>query len=141
MLVFMLLYGGSRQMYRHNALNKHQQLVAANTAEFQKLSKEAREHPVEEKEELELDASLGKYAKGGAIFKQKCGVCHKKDEKLVGPPMLEMVNIYKGKVSELKNWIKEPGKKRADFPQMPSFKDQLSDEELNELTAYILSIK
>lgn len=141
MLAFMLLYGGSRQMYRHNALNKHQQLVAANTAEFQKLSKDAREHPEEEKEELELDASLGEHAKGGAIFKQKCGVCHKKDEKLVGPPMLEMVSIYKGKVSDLKSWIREPGKKRADFPQMPSFKDQLSDEELNELTAYILSIK
>ncbi len=141
MLAFMVLYGGSRQMYRHNALHKHQDLVAANTAEFQRLSKEARENPVEVKEELELDASLGELATGGAIFKQKCGACHKKDEKLVGPPMLEMVSIYKGKVDDLKNWIKAPGKKRPDFPQMPGFKDQLSDEELSELTKYILSIK
>ncbi|MDI9339524.1 MAG: cytochrome c [Sediminibacterium sp.] len=140
-IIFMVLYGGSRQIYRHNALRKHQELVAEHTKAFQKQSKEAREHPVEEKEELELDPSLGELAKGSALFKQKCGICHKRDEKLVGPPMTEMAGIYTGKTEDLKSWIRQPGKKRADYPQMPGFKDQLSDEELNELAKFILSVK
>jgi cytochrome c len=139
-LSFMLLYGSSRQLYRHNSLEKHQELVAAHTKEFQKLSKEARENPVEETVELEIDPSLGEVAKGAAIFQQNCAACHKKDEKLVGPPVTEMVSIYASNETGLKNWIKAPGKKRADYPQMPGF-PQLSDEDLNELSKYILSIK
>jgi cytochrome c len=127
-------------LYRHNSLEKHQELVAIHTQEFQRLSKEARENPVEEMEELEIDPSLGELAKGEAIFKQNCAACHKKDEKLVGPPVTEMVSIYASNETGLKQWIKAPGKKRADYPQMPGF-PQLSDEDLNELSKYILSIK
>ena len=137
---FMLFYGGSRQMYRHNSLEKHQELVAAHTAEFQKLSKEARENPVEETVELEIDPSLGELAKGTAIFNQYCAACHKPNEKLVGPPVTEMASIYKNDETGLKKWIKEPGKKRPDYPQMPGF-PQLSDDDLKELSKYILSIK
>ncbi len=139
-LAFMVFYGGSRQMYRHNSLYKHQELVAFHTAEFQKLSKEARENPTEEKPELQVDESLGEYAKGAAIFNQYCAACHKPKEKLVGPPVTEMSSIYANNVDGLKNWIKAPGKKRPDYPQMPGF-PQLSEEELNELSKYILSVK
>src|SRR5690554_6174220 len=137
---FMLVYGGSRQMYRHNSLEKHQELVAAHTVEFQKLSKEARENPVEETIELEIDPSLGELAKGTAIFNQYCAACHKPNERLVGPPITEMVSIYKNDETGLVNWIKNPGKKRDDMPQMPGF-PQLSNDELKELSKYILSIK
>lgn len=137
---FMLFYGGSRQMYRHNSLEKHQELVAAQTKEFQKLSKEARENPVEETVELEIDPSLGEVAKGAAIFNQNCAACHKQNEKLVGPPMTEMVSIYANNETGLRNWIKAPGKKREGYPQMPGF-PQLSDDDLKELSKYILSIK
>ena len=112
MLFFMLFYGGSRQMYRHNSLEKHQKLVAAHTKEFQKLSKEVRENPVEETVELEIDPSLGELAKGAAIFKQNCAACHKQNEKLVGPSMTEMASIYVNNLDGLKQWIKAPGKKR-----------------------------
>lgn len=139
-LAFMLFYGGSRQMYRHNSLDKHQELVAAHTAEFQKLSKDARENPVEETVELEIDPSLGDVAKGAAIFKQNCAACHKPNEKLVGPPVTEMASIYANDEAGLKKWIKAPGKKRPDYPQMPGFA-QLSDDDLKELSKYILSIK
>jgi cytochrome c len=140
-LAFMIFYGGSRQMYRHNALNKHQQLVAEHTREFQRLSKEARENPVaQEDEELTIDSSLGEVAKGAAIFKQNCASCHKQDEKLVGPPITEMVSIYANNIEGLKQWIKTPGKKRPDYPQMPAFA-QLSDNDRAELAKYILSIK
>jgi cytochrome c len=139
-LAFMIFYGGSRQMYRHNSLEKHQELVAAHTAEFQKLSKAARENPVEESVELEIDPALGELAKGTALFNQYCAACHKPNEKLVGPPITEMVSIYANNVEGLKQWIKAPGKKRPDYPQMPGFA-QLSDDDLKELSKYILSIK
>ncbi|MBD3750632.1 MAG: cytochrome c [Sphingobacteriales bacterium] len=137
--VFMVVYGGSRQIYRHNSLEKHQKLVAAHTKEFQKLSAEARENPVEESSELEIDPSFGDVARGAAIFKQNCAACHKQNEKLVGPPMTEMVSIYANNIEGLKQWIKAPGKKRPDYPQMPSF-SQLSDEDRYEIAKYILSI-
>lgn len=136
---FMVVYGGSRQMYRHNSLEKHQQLMAYHTQEFQRISKEARENPVEEVE-LEIDPSLGELAKGTALFNQYCAACHKPDERLVGPPIKEMVSIYLNDENGLKNWIKSPGKKRPDYPQMPGF-SQLSDEDLQELTKYIYSFK
>lgn len=139
MLAFLILYGGSRQLYRHHSLEKHQSLVAANTKEFQRLSKEARENPVAESE-LEIDPSLGEVAKGAAIFQANCAGCHKQNEKLVGPPMTEMVSIYEKNEQGLRDWVRKPGKKRADYPQMPAF-SQLSDDDLKELSKYILSIK
>ncbi|MFY7652713.1 MAG: c-type cytochrome, partial [Chitinophagaceae bacterium] len=73
-------------------------------------------------------------------FSQYCTACHQKEENLVGPPVTEMAKIYATDTDGLKKWIKAPGKKRADYPQMPGF-PQLSDEELGELSKYILSIK
>lgn len=139
-LVFMVLYGGSRQMYRHNALEKHQELVAKRTNEFKELSKEARENPVDDSETLVLDESLGTLAKGKAIFDLYCAACHKIDQKLVGPPVTEMVSIYINDKVGLKNWIKNPGKKRPEYSKMPGF-PQLTEDELSEISKYVLSIK
>lgn len=137
-LCFLFFYGGSRQMYRHNSLEKHQELVAAHTAEFQKLSKEAREQSLvlqqQEAATPKTDADLGK-----GVFNQYCAACHKTDVKLVGPPVTEMASIYKSNKADLQKWIKAPGKKRADAPQMPGF-PQLSQTELEQLSEYILNI-
>ena len=95
---------------------------------------------MEEKAELEIDPSLGAVAKGADLFKENCSACHAKDKKVVGPPMTEMVEIYHDNIEGLKQWIKAPGKKRPDFPQMPTL-SQLSDDDRNELAKYILSIK
>ncbi|WP_240623446.1 c-type cytochrome [Brumimicrobium aurantiacum] len=136
-LILYDFYGGSRQMYRHYSLEKHQELVAVHTDNFAKLSKKARENPVDESNELLVDESLGEYAKGAAIFSQYCTACHKEKEVLVGPPIAEMAEIYINNETALIDWIREPGKKREDFPQMPGF-PQLSDEELQELSKYII---
>ena len=114
-------------------------MMAAHTRAFEKLSADARVNPVQEME-LEIDPSLGAVAKGAAIFRASCSGCHSQKEKVVGPPVLEMVKIYTGKVEDLKKWIVAPGKKRPDYPQMPGF-PQLSADDLDEVTRYILSIK
>lgn len=138
--ITVIFMGSGRHVYRANALAPHQKLVEANTAEFQKLSKEARENPVEEKVELAIDSSLGAVAKGAALFQQNCSGCHKEKEKLVGPPVTEMVSIYASDKNGLIQWIKAPGKKRPDYPQMPAL-TQLSDGDREELANYILSFK
>lgn len=136
-VVFM---GSGRHIYRANALAPHQRLVEVQTREFQRLSKEARENPQEEKTELQIDSTLGPVAKGAAIFKTNCSICHKESGKLVGPDIQEMVSIYLNNKTGLKEWIKEPGKKRPDYPQMPALA-QLTDADREELANYILSFK
>ncbi len=138
--ITVLFMGSGRHIYRGNALAPHQKLMAAKTAEFQRLSKEARENPVEETVELKIDTALGNVAKGAALFQANCSSCHKEKEKLVGPPITEMVTIYSNDEPGLKSWIKAPGKKRPDSPQMPTL-SQLTDDDRLELAKYILSFK
>jgi cytochrome c len=140
-MTFTVLFMGSgRHVYRANALAPHKKMMAAKTAAFEKLSAEARQHPVEEEAAPVIDSSLGPVAKGAAIFQANCSSCHRPHEKLVGPPITEMVSIYKNNTTGLKNWIKAPGKKRAGYPQMPGF-PQLPEGDLEALSKYILSIK
>lgn len=135
--LFLVAYGGSRQMYRHNALDKHQQLVKQHTEEYQKQSLAARTAP---KEEPVIDESTGEFAKGEAIFKNNCAACHMKNQALVGPAITEMIDIYKDDPEGMKKWIKAPGKKRADMTQMPGFPG-MSDGDLSELAHYILNLQ
>lgn len=140
MTITVLFMGSGRHIYRANALAPHKKMMAAKTAEFEKLSAEARQHPIDEDATPAIDSSLGEMAKGAAIFQANCSACHKPHEKLVGPPMTEMVSIYQNNTEGLKNWIKSPGKKRTGYPQMPGF-PQLSAADLTEVSKYILSIK
>lgn len=139
MTITVLLMGSGRHVYRANALAPHKKMMAAKTAAFEKLSAEARQHPEEEALPAS-EAAQGETAKGAAIFQANCSACHRPYEKLVGPPMTEMVSIYQHNTDGLKNWVRAPGKKRAGYPQMPGF-PQLSAADLNELSKYILSIK
>lgn len=140
MTITVLFMGSGRHVYRANALATHKRLMAAKTTEFERISAEARNNPVAEVAITTTDSSLGEFAKGAAIFKTNCSACHKPHEKLVGPPMTEMVSIYRNNENGLKSWIKSPGKRREGYPQMPGF-PQLSDTDLSELAKYVLSIK
>lgn len=139
-LFFILVYGGSRQLYREQALYQHRELMAAKTKAFEQMSKKARENPVSDAGNFDIDHALGDLSKGSALFKQNCSSCHKEKQRLVGPPVQEMITIYRGNEKGLKDWIKAPGKKRENYPQMPGF-PQLSEVELTEITKYVLSIK
>lgn len=135
--ITIIFMGSGRHVYRANALEPYRKLMAQKTEEFIKASEEARNNPIVE--ELEIDESLGDVAKGAALFKQNCSSCHAKDTKIVGPPITEMLSIYKEDEAGLIQWIKQPGKKRPDYPQMPAL-TQLSDDDRQELAKYILSL-
>lgn len=140
MTITVVFMGSGRQVYRSNALEKHRELVKLKTEEFQKTKIEAIAKSKETKEK-ESTANLSVADKGKTVFNQYCAACHKIDAKLVGPPVLEMAKIYKGNIADLQKWIKNPGKKRPDYPQMPGFESQLNQEQLDQLAEYILAIK
>ncbi|KQB43931.1 Cytochrome c class I [Flavobacterium daejeonense] len=140
MTITVVFMGSGRQVYRSNALEKHRKLVKLKTEEFQKTKIEAIAKSIETKAK-ESTANLSVADKGKAVFNQYCAACHKIDAKLVGPPVLEMAKIYKGNIADLQKWIKNPGKKRPDYPQMPGFESQLNQEQLDQLAEYILAIK
>ncbi|WP_255497892.1 c-type cytochrome [Flavobacterium sp. I3-2] len=138
MTITVVFMGSGRQIYRANALEPHQKLVKLRTEEFQKIKKEAI---VKSKraQAAENSADLSLADKGKKVFNQNCAACHKPKEMLVGPPVTEMATIYKDNKTDLINWIKKPGKKRPNAPQMPGF-PQISDEDMSTLTEYILTI-
>lgn len=140
MTITVVFMGSGRQVYRSNALEKHRELVKLKTEEFQQIKKEAIVKS-KEAQAKESTANLSVADKGKAVFNQYCAACHKIDAKLVGPPVLEMSKIYKGNIADLQKWIKNPGKKRPDYPQMPGFESQLNQEQLDQLAEYILAIK
>lgn len=140
MTITVVFMGSGRQIYRANALEKHRALVKLKTEEFQQIKKEAIAKSNEAKAK-ESTANLTEAQKGENVFKQNCTACHKPDVKLVGPPVIEMASIYKGNKAGLQSWIKKPGKKRPDYPQMPGFETQLNQEQLDQLAEYILTTK
>jgi cytochrome c len=136
MSIVIIFMGTGRHLYRANALEPHQKLVAQKTAEYEKLialaKLEKNKPKVESKEEKELP-------KGQKIFKENCAACHAVNKTLVGPSMIEASQIYKGNLSGLMQWIKKPGKKR-DGAQMPA-QSHLSEQELKDVSEWILSLK
>ena len=122
--------GSGRHLYRATALAPHQKLVAEKTAAYRAAVKKASEeaHLLREEKPVGND--------GEVIFQTKCSGCHNMTTKIVGPPVTEMVAIYKKDVTGLRNWIRKPGKKRADAPQMPVL--GLSEQEIKDVADYIL---
>lgn len=85
-------------------------------------------------EQLAAEVSLGKQ-----VFQENCSTCHAADQKLIGPTIKEMSQIYQGNPSAMIQWIKAPGKKRAG-EAMPA-QAHLSERQLKLVAQYILSVK
>ncbi len=131
--IVVVFMGTGRHLYRANALSPHRLAMQKNTEEYMKQVEEAKKNPA--KTEVLAEVS------GKSIFDTKCSVCHAKDKKLVGPPVTEMIEIYKTNPQGLAEWIKKPGKKREGYPQMPGFEGQLNDKDLYLLVKYVLEGK
>lgn len=124
--------GTGRHLFRANALKTHQQMVVERTSAHAALVEEAKKNTYVTAE----DSNTTK-PDGAVLFENNCSVCHHAVNRLVGPPMNEVVDIYSNDPEKLKAWIVKPGRKRMDYPAMIGF-PQLSDEELNLLADYIL---
>ena len=86
-------------------------------------------------------AGKGDAAKGKDVFEQ-CGVCHNADseEKKMGPGLKglfkkeKMVNGKKPTESNIRSRVDEGGQ------GMPAYKDMLSDQEKDDLIAYLKTL-
>jgi cytochrome c len=70
------------------------------------------------------------------IYLVKCASCHKWDQKLVGPPHMEVIPKYVGKEEQLVAFIRNPIKVNPDYPQMPN--PGLKPNEAKAMAKYLL---
>ncbi|MBU0925084.1 cytochrome c [bacterium] len=80
---------------------------------------------------------------GEKIFKQYCWGCHHETSVAFGPSFEQIANQrtvaeIQGHIIAPKSMYKQLGHKRS---VMPSFKDELSQEQLDAITDFILSYK
>lgn len=74
---------------------------------------------------------------GKTLFTQHCAACHLPDRQLVGPSLVEVSKLYRGKLAEFLTWSKEPKQKRKGVIQMPPMA-HVGDDNLKLIHAYIL---
>ncbi|NOY53405.1 MAG: c-type cytochrome [Deltaproteobacteria bacterium] len=84
--------------------------------------------PVEQKNAL--------YAAGEAIYNRTCSACHRFDTRLVGPPYNNVIPKYRGKIEELKSFIRTPVQRNPGYPAMPKL--GLKEEEINAVAYFLL---
>lgn len=86
---------------------------------------------------------LASQVDGEKIFKQYCWGCHHETSVAFGPSFEQIANKrtigeIQGHIISPKSMYEQLGHKRS---VMPSFKDELSQEELDALTNFIMSYK
>ncbi|HSN57304.1 MAG TPA: c-type cytochrome [Candidatus Sulfomarinibacteraceae bacterium] len=123
-----------RHLYREEALAPHRALVAAHTAAFRSASLGA---------EMRLAAGTPRLgpaeaaaSPGERVFRATCMACHDLDARRVGPPLREIADLYAGNPSGLIAWVKAPGRKRPDYPEMPPI--TMQQPQYDAVAAYIL---
>ena len=128
---FMLL---GRHVYREEAIAPHRAMVAAHTAAFRAAALGA---------EMRLAAGTPRLSgveatapPGERVFRAVCMACHARDERRVGPPLTEIVGLYAGNPDGLIAWVRAPGKRRPDYPEMPPI--TMQDSQYREVAEYIL---
>lgn len=132
--VFAMGYG--RHLYREKSLSGFKDAMENRTKEFagNELGTQMR-----------LSAGLGAGdaltgpPSGKAIFAQVCGSCHRVEGGVDAPPLTEIYSLYQDNPGGIVKWSMQPGKKRQQFPQMPSMA-HLGEENLTMVAAYMLEL-
>ena len=103
------------------------------------------------KEEVEVAASTGDVELGKKLFGEKtCSACHQADVKVIGPSIKDINKVYSEKGKSIVDFLKgtqeaivdtDPGQVAIMKANLDSFVKDLSDAELNALSAYMASIK
>ncbi len=125
-----------RHVYREASLAPHRALVAAHSEAFRTRALGASMRAAAgllEPGETERSFS----SPGQRIFTVQCNACHAVGEVRVGPPLEEMVAVYAGDPDGLIAWVRAPGRKRLDYPQMPPVR--LSDADYRAVADYVLN--
>ncbi len=76
---------------------------------------------------------------GGQLFQQKCSVCHRFDQRLVGPPLTRVLEKYRPDKDKLSGFLRNPQKVDPSYPAMPNL--SLSEQEAGAVADYLLDHK
>jgi len=129
LIVVFLLTGVWDQMTLVNATKEHSAMLTTQA--------EAREAELAlEREKLHAGKVKIDLAVGEQVFKDVCSVCHKMDERVVGPPLNSVLPKYTGKYDELVSYIQKPSKKDPEYPPMPV--PPVSMSEIKSVAAFLL---
>ncbi|MBW6535034.1 MAG: cytochrome c [Mariniphaga sp.] len=125
--------GTGRHMYRESALSTHKKMMAERTAAHWDAVRQAHENLLLP----QVESEAGSYTPGQNIFQTNCVICHAPATRLIGPSMAEAVPVYENNADALKQWIKEPGRKRMDYPPMAGF-PHFTEKQLTDVANYVL---
>jgi cytochrome c551/c552 len=78
----------------------------------------------------------GKLARGKAVFDRVCHLCHRFDQRLVGPPLASVLPKYRADPKALEAFLRSPTKKDPAFPAMP--KPAIDEAEVEAVAAWVL---
>lgn len=105
----------------------------------------------EPKKEVTIDFDQKQTAAelGRELFDNKgnCFACHKPDQKIIGPSIIEIADAYKDKPGQMVEFLKEKAAPIVDPSQYETMKTNfaitkmMTDQELQALEAYIFSVK
>ncbi len=128
-VVFM---GMGRQLYREGAIAVHRTRMDEESKIY-----EAKVNVAQWRTSQGLAVTEGADAKtpGERVFENVCASCHAYDTKRVGPPLTEIVQEYQGDKAGFIEWVKNPGKKRPEYPKMPAV--SLTASQYSAVTDYV----
>jgi cytochrome c len=125
--------GTGRHMYRENAISTHKKMMAERTSVHWEEVRKAHENLLLP----QVESETGSFTPGQDIFETNCAICHAPATRLIGPPMAEAALVYENNAEALKQWIKEPGRKRMDYPSMAGF-PHFTEKQLSDVANYVL---
>lgn len=85
---------------------------------------------------IQTAAPVPSIASGQALFEQKCSICHRFDQRAVGPPLNTVVPKYRSNSEQLQAFLKNPVKRNPDYPNMPNL--GLTDDQAAAIAGYLL---
>ncbi|MGE5235045.1 MAG: c-type cytochrome [Acidobacteriota bacterium] len=129
-----IFMGYGRHLYRERAVAPHRAQMASATQTWadEVLAAEMRAATGRQRTTEEATMSPGE-----RVFRSICMGCHAPTTRLVGPPLVEVARIYKGNPAGLAAWVRDPGKKRPDYPQMPPIR--LTQDQYTAVADYVLA--
>jgi cytochrome c len=128
-IVVFLLFAVGDQLTLVNATKEH---TAALVTEWEE---------AEARRQLDREANMQAAVKidpvrGEEVFKTICSTCHRMDEKLVGPPLNDVLSKYAGNADAMVQFISSPTKVDPEYPPMPN--PGLSLADVKSVVAYLL---
>ncbi|RYD26721.1 MAG: cytochrome c, partial [Verrucomicrobiaceae bacterium] len=76
---------------------------------------------------------------GASLYTLNCAACHLLDQSLVGPSLVEIRTLYRGKPDDFVKWAIAPGRKRPGAVEMPSMV-HVGEPGLRAIHAHMIAI-